>query len=46
MTATYDLTFAVAALTGVVNLVIIGSLGIWLARDKGNPAPLRAVVAG
>jgi MFS family permease len=46
MTATYDLTFAVAALTGVVNLVIIGMLGIWLARDKGNPAPLRAVVAG
>jgi predicted MFS family arabinose efflux permease len=34
MTATYDLTFAVAALAGVVNLVIIGSLGLWLSRSR------------
>lgn len=34
MTATYDLTFAVAALAGVVNLAIIGSLGLWLSRSR------------
>lgn len=33
MTATYDLTFAVAALTGVVNLAIIGALGLYLSRN-------------
>jgi hypothetical protein len=46
MTATYDLTFAVAALAGVVNLAIIGSLGIWLARDKGNHLLQREVATG
>jgi predicted MFS family arabinose efflux permease len=30
MTATYDLTFAVAGLTGMVNLVIVGGLGLML----------------
>lgn len=34
LTATYDLTFAVAALAGVVNLGIIGSLGLWLSRSR------------
>lgn len=46
MTATYDLTFAVAALAGVVNLAIIGCLGLWLARDKGDHSPQREVATG
>jgi len=41
MTATYDLTFAVAALAGVVNLAIIGSLGLWLVRDRIKTLTMR-----
>jgi MFS family permease len=45
MTATYDLTFAVAALAGVVNLAIVGSMGLWLSRDRrGNSSPRAAVL--
>ena len=36
MTATYDLTFAVAALTGVVNLAIIGALGLYLSQRRSH----------
>lgn len=46
MTATYDLTFAVAAMAGVVNLVIIGSLGLWLSHNKGDKSLRREVAAG
>ncbi|WP_272003303.1 MFS transporter [Roseovarius sp. ZX-A-9] len=34
ITGSYDLTFAAAALTGVVNLAIIGALGLYLSRHK------------
>jgi MFS family permease len=42
MTATYDLTFAVAALAGVVNLAIVGSMGLWLSRGRGKSSPSSA----
>lgn len=34
LTATYDLTFFAAGLTGVVNLLIVGTLGVYLARGR------------
>lgn len=46
MTASYDLTFAVAALAGVVNLAIVGSLGLWLSRGRGRDLPCTATVLG
>lgn len=39
MTATYDLAFAVAALAGVVNLTITGSMGVWLSRGRRMNMP-------
>lgn len=45
MTGSYDLTFAVAALAGIVNLAIIGSLGLWLARDRIRMIPIRPLLA-
>ncbi|MCR8723483.1 MFS transporter [Frigidibacter sp. ROC022] len=44
-TANYDLTFAVAAAAGVVNLAIVGSLGLWLSRDRSQvPSPRGAAL--
>jgi predicted MFS family arabinose efflux permease len=44
MTASYDLTFAVAALAGFANLAIVGSMGLWLTRDRRGKSSPRAVV--
>lgn len=38
LTGTYELTFAAAAMTGIVNLAIVGSLGIWLMHGRERPA--------
>ncbi|MGB3278165.1 MAG: MFS transporter [Pseudorhodobacter sp.] len=46
MTATYDLTFAVAAIAGVVNLTIIAILGLWLSRGKGDQSLQHMVAPG